>query len=112
MSHMYKNMEPKEFLEAVLKYDMVGNLWNNHKYYQALFVLAYFDYISETLSLGLFVDYNVYREYKLEELAIPSGIMLKYKFGDDNAINDAIEECKNDPLGKYFYQFNILYKEE
>ena len=112
MSHMYKRMEAREFIESILRYDMVQNLWAQNKFYDALFTLAYLDYVSEDIGLGLFPVYEKYRSQKLDHLAIPGDIMLKNKLGFENAIEDAINECKDDPLGRYFYRFNILYKEE
>jgi hypothetical protein len=107
--HMYHNEGDYNFIKKVMKSDLVGTLWKKQQKARSLYVLSMIDYISWKNDVPFFEGYAKIRAYKLDNpLYPPEVIMLdKIEHSDKNR-RQAVEYCKQDECGVFFYRHNII----
>lgn len=107
--HMYHFDGDYEFIKKVMKSNLVLFLWNKNEYVKALYTLAMIDYISWKNDVPLFEEYEQMRKCKLENIIYPSAIVMLDRIEQSSRNrNMAIEECKNDKCGAFFFRHNII----
>lgn len=107
--HMYHFDGDYEFIKKVMKSNLVVYFWNKKEYAKSLYVLAIIDYISWKNDVPLFEEYEQIRKRKLEDILYPSEIVMMDRIEQSNRNrNMAIEECRNDECGAFFFRHNII----
>ena len=107
--HMYHFDGDYGFIRKVMKSNLVVHLWNKNEFAKSLYVLAVIDYISWKNGVPLFEEYEQIRKCKLDNILYPSAIILldRIEQSDKNR-KQAIEDCKNDECGAFFFRHNII----
>ena len=107
--HMYHFDGDYEFIRKVMKSNLVVYLWDKNEYAKALYALAMIDYISWKNGVPLFDEYEQMRKCKLEDTLYPSAIVMMDRIERSNRNrNQAIEECRKDECGVFFFRHNII----
>lgn len=107
--HMYHFDGDYEFIRKVMKSNLVVYLWNKNEFAKSLYVLALIDYVSWKNDVPLFEEYESMRKRKLEDMLYPSAIVMMDRIEQSNKNrNQAIEECRNDECGVFFFRHNII----
>ena len=107
--HMYHFDGDYLFISKVMKTNLVMILWDNKEYVKALYMLAMIDYISWKNEVPLFQDYISIRSYKLEKPLFPSEVIMLDKIENSNKNKEiALETCKKDECGRFFFRHNII----
>lgn len=107
--HMYHFDGDYEFIRKVMDANLVVYLWNKCEYAKALYTLAVIDYLSWKNDVPFFEEYEPMRKRKLEDILYPSAIVMLDRMEQSNRNrNMAIEECKNDECGAFFFRHNII----
>lgn len=108
-SHMYHFDGDYLFISKVMKTNLVMILWNNKEYAKALYMLAMIDYVSWKNKVPLFQDYAKIRACKLEEILFPAEVVMMDKIENSYRNREnALEICKNDECGRFFFRHNII----
>lgn len=109
--HMLKSFGDVDFVENILRYDMIGNFWSKKWYFKCFYLLAMLDYLTDKYEVPTYFEaYNHIRKNRLAEPVFVSGtivldcVMPGYR-------QKAIADCLNDPIGRYFMKYNIVEKE-
>lgn len=105
--HSLKEVGDVEYILNVLEKDRIREYFEDKWYPEALYLLAMIDYLSRINDIPLCTRYDDIRQYKLQEICYPMGIILmamatndeKYK---EEALKNAIPE---------FLKFNIVESE-
>jgi hypothetical protein len=107
--HMYHNDGDYTFIKKVMKTDLVGTLWKKQQRAKALYVLSMIDYISWKHDVPYFEGYANIRAYKLDNPLYPTEVIMldKIEHSDINR-KQAVELCKQDECGSFFYRHNII----
>lgn len=109
VGHMYHFDGDYLFISKVMKTNLVMVLWNNKEYAKALYMLAMIDYVSWKNEVPLFQDYAQIRECKLENTLFPAEVVMMDKIENSHKNREiALEACKNDECGRFFFRHNII----
>lgn len=109
LCHMYHFDGDYEFIKKVLKTNLVMYLWEKKEFAKSLYVLAVIDYISWKNDVPFFEEYEWMRKCKLKNELYPSAIVMLDKIEQSNKNrNRALEECKDDECGMFFFRHNII----
>ena len=110
--HEYKYVgDDLSFCEIVIENNMINSLWNKNWHAKALYMMAIVDYIADKYGVDPPNDYDTIRNKKLKDPLIPQSIRILEKIGEKNIVERAIKECREHPVGKFFYKYNIIEKE-
>ncbi len=109
--HLLKSKGDIDFVETILTFNFVGILWNKKWYSKAFYILALLDYISDKYTVPYFDEYNSYRQLKLDYIIFPTDVIYLDKLGHHDAKQTAIDECKDDAIGKYFFKYGIIERD-
>lgn len=113
MQHFRNHTSVKEFITIIMKNDFIRTYWKKDWYFEAFYTLALLDYLTDQYHAKRFEAYNDIRACTLNDYAYPSSICVLQTLRPQKDIYKiAREECKNDPYGKYFYQYKIIEKED
>ena len=103
--HMYHFDGDFLFISKVMKANLITVLWNREKYAKALYILAMVDYVSWKNDVPLFSDYEQIRASKLKAPLFPAEVIMLDKIEESyNNRRIALETCKNDECGKFFFR--------
>ncbi len=106
--HMLAYYGDFDFLEIILTNDFIGNFYRKGWQAKAFYTLAILDYLTDKYECEPLSDYDFLRKKRLPAPLFPQGIKILEKIGNTDAKQNAINECKNNPVGKYFYKYNII----
>lgn len=107
--HMHHFDGDTLFYEKILGSHAIDILWEKEKYFEALYLLAYIDYLTDKHNLPLLNCFEQYRKRKLSEIVYPSEtLMLDELFHTDEYKKQAVADCQNDASGKFFIRHNII----
>ena len=110
--HMYHFDGDYKFIREVMTSQLVTVLWNKKEYAKALYTLAMIDYISWKNGVDLYEGYKELRACKLEKILYPEGIVLLDKIQNSSENRErAMQICRNDPCGVFFFRHNIIEKD-
>lgn len=113
ISHMRKQYSDKEFVTILLKYDFITHYWEKQWYYQALYILALLDYLSDKHHVSYLQKYEYYRSQKLKYCIYPAGITMWNKLNPQlDLLTKTLEKCKSSFYSQYFLKYNIIEPEE
>lgn len=111
--HWRAHYTTKEFVTTLIQYDFIRNYWDKKWYFEAFYLLATLDYLSDLYSAPQLKLYDDIRKFQLDQYVYPVSIIaLQLLYPDKKIYENAQEECKNDHYGKYFYKYNIIEKED
>lgn len=109
VGHMYHFDGDYLFVSKVMKANLITKLWNKKEHAKALYILAVIDYLSWKNKVPFFPDFEPLRSCKLNELLFPAEVIMmdKIEHSDTNR-KKALETCKNDECGRFFFRHNII----
>ena len=109
ISHAFHNLGPEKFRNNIISNKYIESLWKTEQFTEALYLLSAVDYLSDQLNIPFYTGYNDYRLMKLTNMRFPREVLLMDAITkSDHMKKQAIEDCKNHPCGKYFFQHNII----
>ena len=102
--HRVKEDGDVNFIIDVLKSDDIRKYFKRKWYPECFYLLAMVDYLSRINNVPLASDYDDIRQYKLEEVIYPSGVLaLAEAEGNDDALRKSEKEAIPE-----FMRFNIV----
>ena len=105
--HEVKLLGDVDFINEMLRADMVTRYWRWEWFYEAFYLLAMLDYLCRLNNVQIAQKYNEIREYKLPDTVYPMDIALAAKLDKSLDIrNTAVRESIPE-----FIKYNIVEKE-
>ena len=111
MAHTYHFLGDYNFIKSVMEIDLVNFFFYKKEYVKSLYTLAMIDYISWKNKVPQFEGYEKLRKCKLESIIYPPEVIMMDKIENSHQNRDeAVQLCKNDECGAFFFRHNIIEK--
>ncbi len=108
--HFIKTYGDHHFAEMILRYNFVQYFWDNNQQYKSFYCLAILDYYAYKYKTKPLPDYDKFRDCPLKDYLFPSDILILSDLGDSSIKEQAIAECNQSDIGKFFIKYKIVEK--